>query len=80
MRELKIVQSVSRHGSDTLTAEEVQTPNRKTPTTSRNNCSSSPTKRLWLESFDYEPIPFDPEGPDVSEKRQTMVVIFFMFQ
>jgi hypothetical protein len=79
VRELKIVQSVSRRGADTLKTEEVKTPRRESQrasSSSRLNQTSSPTKRPKLEAFDNEPIPFDLEGPEVTKKRQTLVLLF----
>jgi hypothetical protein len=79
-RELKIVQTVSRKGFDTIKTEEVKTPRRGTkngPSTSHpNHPSSSPTKRPKLEPFDKEPIPWSMEGPDASGKRQTLVFVY----
>lgn len=75
VRELKIVQSVSRRGADTLKTEEVQTPRREAQKASSArgiNQSSSPRKRPKLDGFDAEMVPCHFEG---SEKRQTLVFI-----
>ena len=71
VRELKIVHSVSRRGSDTLKAEEIKTPQResqKSSSSSRLNQSSSPNKRRKLDEFDAEPIPCHLEGLDDYKK------------
>jgi hypothetical protein len=75
VRELKLVQSISRRGADLLKAEEVQTPKKKAQSINQFPCSSASIKRPRLESFAMEPIPFDVEGHDVSKKRQTLVCI-----
>jgi len=75
VRELKLVQSVSRRGTDVVKAEEVQMP-REEASTSRCSLSSSPVKRRKLEALDFEPVPFDMEGPDLGKKRPTLVVLF----
>jgi hypothetical protein len=77
--ELKLVQYISRNGSDTLKAEEVIKPrgdSEKTPSKNPRNPSSSPTKRPKLEDFDAEPVLFYDEGPDASKKRKTLVFVF----
>ena len=81
VRELHLVETVSRRGRDVYKAEEVTTPHgrsKKAQSTSRQQNSSSPTKRRKLEPFDEEPIPFDIDGHDGSGKRQTMVFWFFI--
>jgi hypothetical protein len=79
LRELKIVQSVSRRGADVVAAEEVKTPRRVTaPTassTTRPNQSSSPTKRRKLDGWDDEPIPCHLEGGEDHQERQTLVFL-----
>jgi hypothetical protein len=84
VRELKLVQTISRHGTDTIKAEEVKTPqhgSRKATSTSHHKDSSSPTKRLKMGTFfDSEPIPCNLEGPDMSKKRQTLVFILLLHQ
>lgn len=75
VRELKLVNSVTRRGADILKSEEVKTPKKKAESTSRRNCSSSPTKRPKLDVFCDDAISCDLEGPD-AEKRQTMVFLF----
>jgi hypothetical protein len=77
VRELKLVHSINRRGDDTIKTEEVKTPKKEAPSTSQRSHSSSPIKRLRLEVFDNEPVPFVLEGPDMSEKRQTLVFLFF---
>lgn len=76
VRELKLVQSVSRYGCDSLIPEEVKTPRPTDP----GQGPSSPAKRRKLENFDSEPVPFDLpfdlEGPEFGKKRQTLVFIF----
>jgi hypothetical protein len=82
VRELKLVESVSRNGYDILKTEEVKTPKRnskKAPSTSQQHGSSSPTKRQKLEPFDLEPIPFDLEGPELTNKRPTLVFLLHLF-
>jgi hypothetical protein len=79
VRELKLVQSVNRRGSDTLKTEEVKTPrhgSQKATSTNPHNHSSSPAKRQKLQCFDEEFIPFSLGGVDVSNKRQTLVFLF----
>jgi hypothetical protein len=79
VRELKLVQSVSRYGCNALIPEEVKTPGlppQKASSTDPGQGSSSPAKRRKLENFDIEPVPFDLEGPEFSKKRQTLVFIF----
>jgi hypothetical protein len=76
-RELKIVQTVSRKGHDTIKTEEIKTPRRGVkngPSTSHlNHTLSSSSKRPKLEPFDEEPIPWDLGGPEGPVKRQTLV-------
>jgi hypothetical protein len=67
LRELKIVQSVSRRGADIVATEEVKTPRRvaqKASSSTQRNQSSSPTKRRKLDGWDDEPIPCHLEGPN----------------
>ena len=72
VQELKLVQTISRHGADTIEMEVVKTPKKKKATSS--NRSLSPVKRRKLEEdFDSEPILFGLDGLDTSEKRQTLV-------
>lgn len=72
VQELKIVQTIGRRGNDTIKTEEVKTPQHG----SRSQHTSSPMKRPKMENFDSEPIPFDFGGPDMSNKRHTLVCIF----
>jgi hypothetical protein len=78
VQELKLVQSINRHGVDTIKAEVVKTPqgSQKMPSTSQRSCSSSPMKRPRMEIFDSEPIPCHLEEPDAQKKCQTMVFLF----
>lgn len=76
VRELKLVHSVTRGGVDTLKLEEVKTPRSRAPKASSSTLqthSSSPTKRAKLDDYGGDPIPFDLEDPDVSQKRKTLV-------
>lgn len=78
VRELKLVQSISRYGVDILKTEEVKTPQRGSKIASsstRHTHSSSPTKRSKLEASDVDPIPFDIEGAEMYNKRQTLVIL-----
>jgi hypothetical protein len=79
VRELKLVQTINRHGADTIKAEVVKPPQQGSPqmsSTSQRNHSSSPIKRPRMEIFDSEPIPCNLEDPDMRKKRQTMVFLF----
>ena len=81
--ELKLVQTISRHGIDTIKVEEVKTPkhgSQKASSTSQLSHSSSPTKRPKIETFDSGPILFNLEGLDISKKRQTLVFFFYYDQ
>jgi hypothetical protein len=76
-QELKLVQTVSRKGLDTIRTEEVKTPRRGAKnglsTSHLNETLSSPIKRQKLEPFDDGPILWDIEGPNDIEsvKRHT---------
>jgi hypothetical protein len=78
LRELKIVQSVSRRGADIVATEEVKTPRRvaspKASSTQRNQ-SSSPAKRRKLDGWDEQPIPCHLEGHEEHQERQTLVFL-----
>lgn len=79
VRELKVVQTVSRRGRDVIKTEEVKTPrhcSQKGSTSQLGGPSSSPTKRTKVEGFDEEPIPWHLDDSDISKKRQTMVFLF----
>ena len=80
-KELKLVQTVSRSGFDTIKTEEVQTPRRSLKngqsTSQPQQSSSSPTKRPKLGHFDEEPIPWNLEDAEGSGKRQTLVFVCF---
>ena len=79
VQELKLVHTVNRRGNDTIRLEEVKTPRRnvqRAPSTSQRNGSSSPFKRPKLGDFNIDPIAFNMEGPEVSQKRHTMVFLF----
>jgi hypothetical protein len=76
-RELKVVQTVTRKGYDTITTEEVKTPRNANNAPSASQArqqSFSPKKRQKVEPFEEEPIPFPLQGPGTSEKRQTLVL------
>jgi hypothetical protein len=79
LRELKIVQSVSRRGADIVATEEVQTPRRvnapKASSSTQRNQSSSPTKRRKLDGWDDKPIPCHLEGSGDYQERQTLVCL-----
>jgi hypothetical protein len=79
-RELKLVNTVSRKGYDTIKTEEVKTPRhppKNVPSTSQTRqTSSSPNKRRKLELFDDEPISLNLEGVEASGKRRTMVCVY----
>ena len=78
VQELKIVETVTRRGVKTIKAVEA-TPARSAfqnePSTSKSNPVSS-IKRRKVEFSDLEPIPYHMEGPDITEKRQTVVFLF----
>jgi hypothetical protein len=79
VQERRLVQSINRHGVDTIKAEVVKTPQQGSPkmsSTNQHSRSSSPIKRPRMEMFDSEPIPCNLEEPDMQKKRQTMVFIF----
>ena len=80
VQELKIVDTVTRRGLKTIKAVEV-TPARhgfqNEPSTSKCSPISS-IKRRKVEFSDVEPIPYHMEGPDITEKRQTLVFLFLM--
>jgi hypothetical protein len=80
-QELKLVQTISRSGFDTIKTEEVQTPRRSLKsgqsTSQTQQFSSSPTKRPKLGHFDEEPIPWNLEEVEALGKRQTLVFIYF---
>lgn len=78
VRELKLVHSINRDGADTIKTEVVKTLKQGAPSTSRHSLSSSPIKRRKLEAFDNEPIPFVLDGPDISQKRQTLVFLLLL--
>ena len=74
-RELKVVETVSRKGFDTLKLEEDKTPRRQLkkggPSTTRRR-SSSPVKRAKVEGFDNGQPSFHLDGA-MYEKRKTLV-------
>jgi len=80
VQELKIVETVTRRGVKTIKAVEA-TPARSAfqnePSTSKSNPVSS-IKRRKVEFSDLEPIPYHMEGPDITEKRQTLVFLLPM--
>ena len=81
---LKIVQTVSRKGNDTIKTEEVKTlchGVKNGPSTSHSNHSlsrSSPMKRSKMEPVDEEPIPilWNMDGPVAFEKRHMLVFAY----
>jgi hypothetical protein len=75
VQELKLVHTINRRGADTIKTEEVKTPQREAPSTSQHGRSSSPIKRLKLDTSDIGSIPFVLESPDISKKRQTLVCL-----
>ena len=78
VQELRLVQSINRHGANTIKTEQVKTPRQgsaRMPSTSQRSRSSSPIKRPRMETFDLEPIPCNLEGLGVHKKRQTMVFL-----
>jgi len=78
VRELKVVDSVNRRGSDVFKLEEVKTPRKNSASTSQHNLnlSSSPIKRPKLEAFEAEPFVSDLDDTGTSKKRQTLVFLF----
>jgi hypothetical protein len=79
VQELKIVQTVNRNGKDTIQTEEVKRPGRslqKATSLNSTSRSSSPIKRRRLEDFDDEPVIYNLEGPNVFQRRQTLVFPF----
>src|ERR1700679_87890 len=81
VRELKLVQTVSRRGTSIIKTEEVVTPKHganDTASTSQRSYSSSPNKRRKMDYFDTEPspIPCHLETDDSYKKRQTLVFLF----
>ena len=78
LHELKLVQTINCRGSDTLKTEEVKTlrhGQQTTPSTSKQDHSSSPFKHPKLQDFNVDPITFNMEGIDVSKKKQTLVFL-----
>ena len=75
VRELKLVHSTNRRGGHIIITEEAETPKQEAPSTSQLSGSSSPLKHRKLEASDDAPIPFILEGPDMSKKRQTLVIV-----
>ena len=81
VKELKLVQSVSRCGVDVLKAEEITKTNiiqPKTPSTSQPNPISYSKKRQKLDFIDVEPIPFDLDDLYMLDKPKTLVFIFLI--
>jgi hypothetical protein len=77
LRELKIVNSVSRRGADIVKVEEDKTPRRGTKgasSSSQLNQSLSPKKRQKLDVCDDKPIPCHFEGPNDDKERKTLVI------
>jgi hypothetical protein len=75
VRELKLVHSVNRRGAHVITTEETEKPKQAGPSESQHSRSASPIKRQKLEATDGAPIAVDLEGPDMTNKRQTLVFI-----
>ena len=74
--QLKIVETVSKHGYDTIKLEEVKTPwGRSQITTSAHtrNKSSSPMKCQKMEGFDQEPIDFNMDDANLPNMQRTIV-------
>src|SRR5271156_5081112 len=77
VQQLKLVQSVSRRGLDTLTTEAVETPRRKTEKArSSSSQSLSPRKRQKLNGFAAEPLPSNSEGPIEFDERERETLVF----
>ena len=79
LHKLKLVQTINRHGSDTLKTEEVKTQRCGQQTmlsTRKQDHSSSPFKCPKLQDFNDDPITFNMEGIDVS-KRKRLWYFFF---
>lgn len=78
IKQLKIVETISKHGYDAIKLEEDKTPrgrSQKSPPTHPRKTSSSPVKRQKLEFHEAEPIDFDMDGLDLPNKRRTMVSV-----
>ena len=73
------MKTVTRKGFDKITTEEVKTPLRGPKngslTSQPQQSLSSPTKRLKLDPFEDEPIPWNIDGHEGSGKRQTLVFL-----
>jgi hypothetical protein len=82
VRELKLVQTVSRKGKNIIKTEEVKTSKHQLGTPSKSQqISSSPFKRQKTSDFDEEPIPFDldvGDSQDSQKKRQTLVFLIYI--
>ena len=82
-RELKIVETVSRNGYDSIKTEEVKTPRSSATNGPLKNhlhqTSSSPNKRprFELAADDCDPILLNLEGLDGPSKRHTQVFALF---
>src|SRR5271163_677253 len=76
VQQLKLVQSVSRRGLDTLTTEAVETPQRQTEKASLSSQSLSPRKRQKLNDLAAEPLPSNSEGPIEFEERERETLVF----
>ena len=80
--ELKIVQTVSHKGNDTVKTEEVKTLRHGTKngssTSHSNHSLSSPMKCSKMEPVDKEPIPilWNMDGPVAFEKRHMLVFAY----
>ena len=76
VRQLKVVNTISRSGSDILKLEEVKTPRKKATSNSQRNTSSSPIKRPNLEGFHTDSFSSYMEGLENGKKRETLVFLF----
>src|SRR5271156_4424646 len=76
VQQLKLVQTVSRRGLDTLTTEAVETPRRRTEKASSSSQSLSPRKRQKLNGFAAESLPSNSEGPVEFEERERETLVF----
>jgi hypothetical protein len=79
IQELKLVQTISRNGKDTVQTEAIKTPSRPQQKAAFSNTPSqscSPTKRRKLEDFEEELTAYDMGDSHMSAKRKTLVFLF----
>ena len=76
VRQLKVVNTISRSESDILKLEEVKTPRKKATSNSQRNMSSSPIKHPNLEGFHTDSFSSYMEGLEIGKKRETLVFLF----